>query len=259
MNTGSCHVKVLSCKWCLRRNLISDLFFIILCQFCDHRCIHTIQRTAKLRILKYHRLQRCITGPLPNSEQGTVDTGSAVEPCGTGIAHRLIEIIVSVELNQLAWHACMDSKSVNNPRNTSRNHRSRIIHAIAHCITHTNLDRNLVFLHQIHKFQTKRDNKTVNIRPCNIFQMAPRTHSGFQTFTDDRQIMLHTFFSCHFHFIENVIVRTTYQYASLLHSKLFYQFKILLIGTNPTRNFRKLITLFHTFINRVPIFFAPNL
>ena len=80
MDPRTGYIEILSDKRGTRRNLVSNLFFIIFCQFSNHRCIHTIQRSAKLRIFKNHRFQRRIAGTFTDSKQGTVHTTCSIKP-----------------------------------------------------------------------------------------------------------------------------------------------------------------------------------
>ena len=52
-----------------------------------------------------------------------------------------------------------------------------------------------------------------------------------------------------------MIIGTGYQNSGFFHTDFFYQFKILFGCTNPARNFRELITAFHTLINGITVFF----
>ena len=53
-----------------------------------------------------------------------------------------------------------------------------------------------------------------------------------------------------------MIIGTTDQNASLLHSDLFYQLKVLLAGTDPAGNFGELVSPLHTFINSISVLLA---
>ena len=69
----------------------------------------------------------------------------------------------------------MCGQTVDDTRHASRDHGTREVNAITHSIAGTDLDRDLIFIHQFHKFYTERDDKAVNIRSCDIFQVATRT------------------------------------------------------------------------------------
>ena len=68
VDAGSCYVEVLAYERCSLRNVVADLFLLVLCQLGDHRGIHAAKVSAKLCILKYHSLKRCISGTLANTK-----------------------------------------------------------------------------------------------------------------------------------------------------------------------------------------------
>ena len=174
MDSCTGNIEILSDKRCPRRDSVADLFLVILCNLCDHSCVHAIQCSSKLCIFKYHSFQRCITGTFTDSKQRTVYTACTVQPCGCRIADCFVEIVMSMELDQFARNSGMYTKAIDNTRNGSWDHGTRIVDTISHRITDSDLHRNLIFFHQMHKFQTERNHESVNIRSCNIFQMTSR-------------------------------------------------------------------------------------
>ena len=148
----------------------------------------------------------------------------------------------------------MCCQTVNDSRHTSWNYGTREVYPISHRIAGTYLDRNLVLILQFHQFHTERNYKSVNIGTCDILKMTARTDAGLQTVADHAQVQIHNLPSCHFHFIENMVVRTADKNARLAKTKVFDQLKVLFAGTNPGSDFRKLIATFHTFIYRVAVF-----
>ena len=138
----------------------------------------------------------------------------------------------------------------------SRDNGTRIVDAVAHRIAGADFDRNLIFLHQLHQLQAKRNNISVNIGPRDILQMASGADSLFQALLDDAQVMLHCLFAGHFQFHENVIIGTADQNTGFLHADLFHQLEVLLARANPAGNFGKFISFFQTFVHCIPIFFT---
>ena len=177
--------------------MISDLFLIIICKLCDNCCIHPIQCATKLCIFEHHRFQWCITGTLSDSKKWTVHTARTIKPCCRWIADCLIEIIMSVKFDQFAWNTGMYSESIDDSRNRSWYYSSRIVDPVSHGITDTDLDRNLILIHQFHKFQTEWNDESIDVGTCDIFQMTSRADSCLKTFSYDRQIMFHCLTSCH--------------------------------------------------------------
>ena len=68
MNAGSCNIEIFSGKRRPLRDMVPDFFFVILCKLGDDGSIHAVQIPLKLRILKYHCLQRRIAGALPDTK-----------------------------------------------------------------------------------------------------------------------------------------------------------------------------------------------
>ena len=79
----------------------------------------------------------------------------------------------------------MCGQTVDDTRHTSRNHGTREVDTISHGVTGTNLDRNLIFIHQLHQLHTEWDDKTVNIGSCDILQVTAWADTSLQALTDD--------------------------------------------------------------------------
>jgi len=150
----------------------------------------------------------------------------------------------------------MGMNRINNARHTSGNNGSRIIYPISHGIAGTDFNRNLIFLHELHQFETEGNHIAVNIRPGDILQMASGADSFLQAFPDHTQIMLHGLTSGHFQLHEDMIIGTAYQNTCFFHANFLNQLEILFAGTDPTGHFRELVASFHTFIDRIPVLFA---
>ena len=236
--------------------MITDLFFIIICHLCDDGGVHAVEGTAKLCIFKHHCLQRSISGTFSDTEQRTVDSARTVEPCRCGIADSLVKIVVTMPFDHFRRNTGMDHQTVNDTLYGTRDHSTGIIDTITHGIATADFDRDLIFFGQFHQLQTERNDITVDICSCDILQMASRADTDLQTFTDNTQVMLHGFFSCHSHLIKNMIVRAAYQNTGFFQSHITDQFEILFAGTDPACDLRKFITLLQTFVNSIPVFFA---
>ena len=150
----------------------------------------------------------------------------------------------------------MRHNTVNDTLYGTRNHSTWIIYSISHGITAANFYRNLIFFRQLHQFQTKWNNITVNICSGNILQMASWTDSHIQTVSYDTQVMEHGLKTSHLHLIKNMIIGTADQNTGFFQAHILYKLKILFIGTNPAGYFRELIPFFQTFFNSIPVFFT---
>ena len=70
----------------------------------DDGGVHAVQRASEGGVLEDHGLQGHIAGALADAEQGAVDGAGTVEPCGGGVGHGLVEVVVAVPLQALAGH-----------------------------------------------------------------------------------------------------------------------------------------------------------
>ena len=256
MDTCPRDIEVLTHKRRSLRNVITDLLLIIIRKVRDRCRVHSVQITAKLRIFENHRLGRRISGPLTDSEQRAVYAAAAIEPCGRRIDHRLIEIIVTVPFQLLARNPRMRMNGIDNSGNRARDNRTVVIHAIAHGITGTNLDRNSILPLQLHQLQAKWHNIAIDIRSCNILQMAAGTDPLLQTITNHGKIMLHGLLAGHLQFQENMIIRAGDQNSGFLHPHLMNKTEIIMTCTNPAGNLRELISPFHAFVYRITVLLA---
>ncbi len=256
VNSRSGHIKILSHKGGPGRNLIADLFFVILCQLCDHRSVHAVQVSLQLGIFKNHGLQGRISRPFTDAEQRGIDAGAAVEPGCGGIAHRLVKVIMAMPFNQLMGHTRVRMNGINNALNASGNNRSRIVNPVSHGIAGTHLYGNFVFLHKLHQLQTKRHHIPIDIRPGDILHMTPGTDPLLQTLADNTEIMIHSLASGHLQLQENMIIGAAYQNSRLLHADFLHQLKILLTGADPAGNLRKRISPLHALIHCIPVLFT---
>ena len=236
--------------------MVADLFLIVLSEFRDHCRVHSVESASELCILEYHCFQRSIACTLSDAEQRAVHTARPVQPGCSRIVDSLIKIIVSVEFDQFARHTCVRHQSINNARNGSRYHCPGEIHSKSHCITDTDLHRNLIFFHQLHQFNTERDHKAIDVRTGDVFKMTSRTHSCLHALADHRQIMVQSLLSRHFQFIKNVIIRAAHKNSRLFKPDILYKLKILFARADPAGHLRELIAFLQAFVHSIPVLFA---
>ena len=239
-----------------RRYLISDFFLIIFGKICDHGGVHAVQAALKLRILKYHRLKRCIPCSLSDAEQGAVDAAAAIQPGGRSIDDSLVEVIVSVPLNLLVRNSCVGVQSINYSRNRAGNDGAGIIDAESERIAGSHFDRNAIFLLQLHQLQAERYDISVYIGPRDILQMTARADAFLETLPHNGEIMIHRLPSGHFQLHENVIIGARNQNSGLLEAQLLHQLIIFFLCANPAGHLRILITTLQTLTDGIPVFFA---
>ena len=159
-------IEILPDKWRSRRNLVSDFLFVILGKLRDYRRVHSVKRSLKLRVLKYHSFKRRVARALPYSKERSVYARAAVEPRRSRVDHRLVKIIVPVPLNPFVRHSRMRMYRVYDALNASRNNRARKVYAIAHCITRTDYYRYvIVLLRKLHKLLAEWHYVPINISP----------------------------------------------------------------------------------------------
>ena len=92
--------------------------------------------------------------------------------------------------------------------------------------------------------------------PTKILSVSYTHLTSFQTLPDNAQIVFHSLFTGHLHFIKNMIIGTADQNTCFLNSHLPHKFKILFIRPYPGCDLRELISPFHTFVNRIPVLFT---
>ena len=161
-----------------------------------------------------------------------------------------------MELKQLARHSRMSHDPVDDAGDRPGDHRARIIHTVSHGVTDSDLDRDLVLVHQLHQLQTEWNDKAIDIGACDIFKVASRTYPYIQAFADDREVMLERLLSCHFQLVKDMIVRTAHQDPGLFQPDLLDKLKILSARPDPARHLGELISLLQAAIHSVAVFFA---
>ena len=256
MDPGAGHIEVLPDKGRTLRNVVADLLFIILRKLRDDGGIHTVQIPLQLGVLEYHGLQGRVAGPFSDAEQRGVHAGAAVQPGRGGIGDGLVKIIVAVPLQQGVGNARMGVQGVDDAGNASGDNGPGIVHAVAHGIAGADLDRDLIFLHQLHQLHAEGNHIAVDIGPGDVLQMASGADPLLQAVADNAQVMLHRLPSCHLQLHENMIIGAADQNAGLLHADLLHQAEILLARPDPAGHLRKPIAPFHALIDRVPVLLA---
>ena len=206
MNTGSRHVEVSSDKGRARRYFISDFSFKIVCNFGYDRKIHPVRSASQRAIFYYHSFKRTVSGSLTYTEKRAVDPGTAVKPCGRGIAHRFVEIVVTVPFKHFRAHPSVVLKSIYNSLDTSRKSRTRKRHAIPHCIARSYLYRHTCFLSERNKLLRKRKHEAVKIRSRYILKVTPRLYSMVKGIFHYSQIFFKSALPGQSHFFIYVIV-----------------------------------------------------
>ena len=76
-------------------------------------------------------------------------------------------------------------------------------------------------------FELHRNDKSIEIRPCDIFQMTSGFNTGFYALLDDAHIMVHCLFSGHLKLVENMVIRTADKNTRFFQANFLNQFKIL--------------------------------
>ena len=240
MDAGSCHIEGTSHKGRHRRNLVSDLFLEILRNVRDRRGIHAVQGSAQRRVLKAHGLQRDIARALPDAQQRTVHGAGAVEPCRAGIGDGLVEIVVSVPLQILAFHIRVMLQAVDNAGHASGQSHFRIGHAVAHGVAGADTHWNARVLAHVHELIDKGHHKPVKVRAGNVFEVAARHDAGLKGQGHGFQIHFHSLGAGFLHLLEDVIIAAAHQNAGFPDAHVLYQLEVILVGPDPRGDLREL-------------------
>ena len=146
MDSGFRHIEIFSHKWSHRRNLVAHFLLEIFCDFGYYRWIHSVQGASERSIFKNHGFQRNVARALADPKQGAVHCACAVEPSRGSVCHRLIEIVVPMPLDHVAWNPCVILQPVYNSRYASRKGRAGVRHSIAHGIAGSDFYRHPHFM-----------------------------------------------------------------------------------------------------------------
>ena len=105
-----------------------------------------------------------------------------------------------------------------------------------------------------HETIDKRQHKTIDVRACQIFEMAARSHAGLERRVDHLAITIYTFLAAlELELVKDVIVATAGQHAGFFQAGFLYQAKVLLDCANPTRAFRVFVAEFTAFVERLAV------
>ena len=131
-------------------------------------------------------------------------------------------------------------QTVDNARHTAGKRCAVIRYAKAHGVAGTNFDGDAAFLAESHQFLSKGHYKAVEVRTGDVLKVAAGADALIQRFLDDAEVLVHRLAAGQVHLMENVIIAAGNKDARFLHTGLFHQLKILLIGANPCGDFGKL-------------------
>ena len=255
MDAGTREVKVLAGKRGHRWDRIIRIIFDVTCDFGNVLRMHTIHCSTKGRIFEDHCLNRHISGTFADTEQGAVDGTCAIHPGCRGIDDTFVEIIVAVPFDHIRRHAGIMLQSVDDAGNTSRQRNAGIRNTEAKGVAGSDLNRNAAFARYFHQAAGKRYDKAVKISTRNILKMAAWAKSGFDTVANDAYVFVESLFSGKSHFMENMVIRAADEHTGFFYSDRAHQLKIFFRCPNPSGNFRKTITEFHTFFQGITVFF----
>ncbi len=160
---------------------------------------------------------------------------------------------MAVPFQHLTRHTAIGLKAVYNAGYASRQRRAGVRNAIAQCIAHAEFHRHIRLTGHLLNRLHERHDESVEIRPCQVFQMTSRHDARFERITNHRQIMIHRLPARHSQLGENMVVRTAYQNSGLLHADVVHEAEVFLLRPNPGRNLRELQSKLHAFLNRLPI------
>ena len=193
----------------LGRNIVVDLPLEIIGDLGDRGKIHAVHRAAEGRIFHRHRLKRAIPRALADAEEGTVDGGSAVQPCCGRIGDRFIKVVMAVPLEQFVRNARVVMETVHDALNASGQRRPGEGNAEPHRITHSDLDGDTALMRKAHEFRGKGNDKPVKTCTGDILEVTARTDTERKRAFDDTQILIERLPAGEVHLFEDMIVRTS--------------------------------------------------
>ena len=88
---------------------------------------------------------------------------------------------VAMPLQHLGWHTGIMLQSIDDTGYASRQRCARIRHAKSHRVTGADLDRHAALLGHFHQTVCKWNDKSIEIRACDILEMTPWAKSCFDT------------------------------------------------------------------------------
>ena len=222
------------------RNAVADLILVVLCDLGDHSRVHAIQGTAQGGIFHHHRLQRDVSGPLADAEERAVDAAGTVEPGRCGIGDRLVEVVMAVPFQVLAFHAGIMLQAVDDAGDAARQGDLGIRYPIAHRVAGPDAHRNPRLVRELHQLVDKRHHKAVKVRPRHIFQVAAGHDAGIERVLHGREVHLHRFPTGLLQLLEDVIIAAGDQNAGLPDAQILDRLEVLTAGPDPGGNLRKL-------------------
>ena len=156
-----CHVEALSDKRRHGRDVVAELVPVVFRDLGDDRRVHAVEGAAQGGIFDDHRLKRDVAGPLADAEQGAIDGGGAVKPCGGGVDDGLVEIVVSVPFKHFRGDVGIVVQPVYDAGDAARQGDAGIRHAITHRIAHADLDGDPRFSRKLRQLVDKGNDEAV--------------------------------------------------------------------------------------------------
>ena len=233
------------------RDGVAEFVLVIMRNFGDDLGVHTVKRAAEGGILNDHGLQRDVACPFADAEQRAVDGRCAVQPRRGGVGNRLVEVIMTVPLQHLAGAFCIVVQTVDNAGHAARERNAGEGYAVAHGVTHTDLDRDARLLREFGQGVNKGDNKAVEVGTGDVLQVATRAQTRIQGILDHAEIVFERLTAGHVQFFENVVVRAGDQNARLLNADIPYKGKILFVCADPGGDFGEFKAEIHTARDRM--------
>ena len=258
VNTRAGNIEVSSGKRSSGRNFISDLVLEVTGDLGNCGQIHTVGSSAERSILNSHSFNRTVTCTLTDTKHRAVDGSATVKPSSGSIGNDLIEVVVTVPLQETGGKSRIMRKTVDNTRNASGKRRAGIAYAKSHSITSTKLNIYLGILAQLTKLLGKGNNKSVEVSSCNIFKMATGTNTLIKNALNNAKVLIHSLLTVKSHLIIYMIVGAGNENTRLLNSQLLNKLKILFICSDPACYLGKLISQIHTFLKSPTVLLGVN-
>ena len=145
---------------------------------------------------------------------------------------------MAVPFHELTGDAGILDHGPHEPGHTPGQRRAGIRHAVAHGVAQPDLDINAAFLPELHELDGERHTKAIDIRPGNIFHVAPGHDPQLQGRLDDGQVVLQGLSAVPLQFHEDMVIGYRGENAGLPQAHFLDQLQVVGVGPDPAGDFR---------------------
>ena len=256
MDPGPRGIELRADERVVRRNGGLDGGAEVLSDFADDASVHAVLRPPQRDVLHHRGFQRRIAGALPEPEHRCVEGGDAVEPGRGGVHVDLVEVVMPVPLQELGRVAQLADKRVHEPGNASRQDRARVRHPVAHGVAEPDFHGNPALIAKLQQLLGKRQAKAVDVRPGDVFQVAPDPDPLGQRLLYDAEVFVHGFSPGRFELQKDVVIRGGGEDAGFPDSQVLHNSKVRCVCPDPPRDLGEIMAKGKALLDRFPVALA---